>query len=149
MATLEKIETNVEIKTNADKYWRTFRDYRTVFPKVFSKYRSIEILEGDGKSVGSVLRHITFEGSLKSATERIEAVDDEKRTLTYAVIDADILQDYKNYKGHISVTPKGNGSEVKWIAEYEKASQEVPDPISIKDYLVDTFLKLDAYIQKA
>lgn len=60
MTTREQIEANIEVKTNADKFWKTFRDYSTIFLKVFPKYKSIEVLEGDGKSVGSVLRHITY-----------------------------------------------------------------------------------------
>ncbi|XP_061370170.1 MLP-like protein 423 [Gastrolobium bilobum] len=152
MGTRGKLEVDIELKSSADKFWQIIRDSTTIFPKAFPHdYKSIEILEGDGKAAGSV-RHITYaDGSaiVKSSVEKIEAADDAKKTVTYAVIDGDLLQYYKKFKGHITVTPVGEGSEIKWTAEYEKASQEVPDPTIIKEFAVKNFLEVDAYIQNA
>lgn len=50
-----KLDVEVEVKTNADKFWESIRDSSTVFPKALPhQYKSIQVLEGDGKSVGSV-----------------------------------------------------------------------------------------------
>ncbi|KAE9597043.1 hypothetical protein Lal_00008010 [Lupinus albus] len=152
MATRGKLEVDIDLKSNADKFWETIRESTTIFPKAFPHdYKSIEILEGDGKAAGSI-RHIIYaEGSLlvKSSKEKIEAADDEKKTVSYTIIDGDLLQYYKKFRGHISVTPNENGSEVKWCAEYEKAAHDVPDPTIIKDFVVKNFLEVDAYIQNA
>lgn len=60
MATSGKLEVEVEVKSNAEKFWGVIKDSATVFPKAFpNDYKSIEILEGDGKTVGSV-RHISY-----------------------------------------------------------------------------------------
>lgn len=60
MATRGKLEVDIDVKSNADKFWETIRESTTIFPKAFpNDYKSIEILEGDGKSAGSV-RHITY-----------------------------------------------------------------------------------------
>jgi hypothetical protein len=66
MATNGKLEVEVEVKSNAEKFWNTLKDCATIFPKAFpNDYKSIEILEGDGKSAGSI-RLLTFgEGVLK------------------------------------------------------------------------------------
>ncbi|KAK4263316.1 hypothetical protein QN277_028747 [Acacia crassicarpa] len=151
MAATGKLEVEVEVKSHVDKFWETIRDSTIIFPKALSHdYKSIEILEGDGKAPGSV-RHIIYaEGSpiVKVSKERIEAADDAKRTVTYSVIDGDLLKYFKSFKGHISVTPKGEGSLVKWASEYEKASEEA-DPHVIKDFAVKNFKEVDDYIQKA
>lgn len=81
--------------------------------------------------------------------EKIDAVDDSERTLTYSVIDGDLLKYFKNLKGHLSVTPKGDGSLVKWSSEYEKGSQEVPEPDMIKEFAVKTFQQVDEYTLNA
>ncbi|MED6110442.1 hypothetical protein PIB30_042964 [Stylosanthes scabra] len=83
--------------------------------------------------------------------ERIEGVDDAKRTLTYSVIDGDLLKYLKSYKGCVSVTPKvdNNGSIVKWSCDYEKASQDVPEPIFLKDFATKMFSKFDDYLLSA
>nr|AFK48227.1 unknown [Lotus japonicus] len=149
MGTRGKLEVDIDLKSNADKYWLTLRDSTTIFPKAFPHdYKSIEILEGDGKAAGSV-RHITYaEGSplVKSSTEKIDAGDDEKKTVSYAVIDGELLQYYKKFKGTISVIAVGEGSEVKWSAEYEKASTDIPDPSVVKDFAVKNFLEVDEYV---
>lgn len=60
MATRGKLEVDVDLKSNADKYWKTLRNSTEIFPKAFpNDYKSIEVLEGDGKSPGSI-RHISY-----------------------------------------------------------------------------------------
>lgn len=54
---------------------------------------------------------------------------------------------YKNFKTNLNVSIKSEErSLVKWSCELEKASVEVPDPNTIKDFAVKTFQDLDAYI---
>lgn len=60
MATNGKLEVEIEVKSNADKFWSIIKDSASIFPKAFpNDYKSIEILEGDGNTVGSV-RLVTF-----------------------------------------------------------------------------------------
>lgn len=55
-----KLEVEVEVKSPAENFWKTIRDSTEIFPKAFSHdYKSIEVLEGDGKATGSV-RLITY-----------------------------------------------------------------------------------------
>ncbi|KAL2253560.1 UNVERIFIED_CONTAM: MLP-like protein [Sesamum indicum] len=66
--------------------------------------------------------------------------------LSYSVIGGDILKYYKNFKAHLSVSPKDEGSWVKWSCEFEKASEEVPNPDLVRDFAIKNFQDLDAYI---
>ncbi|KAK6922133.1 Bet v I/Major latex protein [Dillenia turbinata] len=141
----------VEVKSNADKFWQGIRDSTTLFPKLFpDQYKSIEVLEGDGKSVGSI-RLITYAGGalVQESKEKIESVDETKKAVSYSVIEGDLLKYYKKFLGHIDVSPKGEGSSVKWACEFEKASEEVPDPNVIKDFVVKNFKELDEFLLKA
>lgn len=55
-----KLEVEIEMKTPAEKVWSNLKEFATVFPKVLPHiYQKIDVLEGDGKSVGSIL-YITF-----------------------------------------------------------------------------------------
>lgn len=56
-----KLEVDIiDLKSNADKFWQTIRDSTTIFPKAFPHdYKSIEILQGDGKAPGSI-RHFSY-----------------------------------------------------------------------------------------
>jgi len=45
----------MELKSSADKVWGAIGDSNELFPKIFpEQYKSIEIVEGDGKTVGSI-----------------------------------------------------------------------------------------------
>ncbi|XP_075493080.1 MLP-like protein 423 [Primulina tabacum] len=147
-----KVEVEAEVKANANKFWESIRESSTLFPKIFpQQYESIEVLEGDGKSVGSV-RLVKFApgiSEISSTKEKIESVDEGNKTVSYSVVDGDILKFYKNFKGNLSVNPKGDGSLVKWWCEFDKASEEIPDPDLLKHFALKNFQDLDDYLLKA
>ncbi|KAJ8773816.1 hypothetical protein K2173_008279 [Erythroxylum novogranatense] len=151
MACSGKLDVEVEIKSSADKFWRWIRDSTTIYPKAFPEtYKSIEVLEGDGKAVGSV-RLLTYsEGSpLHVLKQRIDFVDETNRVVDYSFIDGDLQKYYKTFKGHIVVGPKEDGCLVKWSCEYEKASEDSAAPHAIKDFVVKNFQAMDELIMKA
>ncbi|TXG56349.1 hypothetical protein EZV62_017662 [Acer yangbiense] len=152
MATTGKLEVDVEVKSPADKFWGSIRDSTSLFPRAFPHdYKSIQVLEGDGKASGSVRLFTYAEGSpiVKKSTEKIEHVDDVNMKVSYSVIDGDLLEYYKVFKGFIAVIPKGDGSLVKWSCEFEKTSHEIPDPDAIKEFVVKNFKEVDDYILQA
>ncbi|KAK6139240.1 hypothetical protein DH2020_027013 [Rehmannia glutinosa] len=148
-----KVEVEVEMKSKADKVWENIRESATVFPKALSNhFESIEVLEGDGKSVGSV-RLVKYQPQpgisaeiTKPAKEKLEKVDAVNKSIIYSVIEGDVLKCYKNFKGCLHVSPKGDGSLVKWWCEFDKASEDIPNPDFLRDFAVKSFHDLDAYI---
>ncbi|KAL2464865.1 MLP-like protein [Abeliophyllum distichum] len=152
MAAAQKLEVDVEVKSDAEKFWNGIRNSSTLFPKAFpDQYESIQVLEGDGKSVGSIrlIKYAPGWSTIATTKEKIEFVDEEKKSLSYTSIDGDLLKYYKNFKAHLVITPKGDGSLVKWSCEFEKASEEIPNPHLIRDFAVKNFKDLDAYLLKA
>lgn len=81
--------------------------------------------------------------------EKIDAADEASKSVSYTVIDGDLSNFYKHFKASFQVVPKGDGSLVKWLVEFEKANEEVPDPNLIQEIAVKTFNDLDAYLLKA
>ncbi|KAK8959387.1 MLP-like protein 423 [Platanthera guangdongensis] len=147
-----KVEVEVEVKSSADQFWAAILDSANLFPKISPNlYKSIEILEGDGKSAGSI-RLITFaEGiqCLKFEKMKIDVVDHEKKLVTYSVIGGEILSYYKSFVPTLAVASKGDGGAVvTWSVEYEKLNEDAPDAETIKEFAVQTFQGLDAYLLK-
>ncbi|XP_057528812.1 MLP-like protein 423 [Amaranthus tricolor] len=152
-STQGKLEVDVEVKSNPDKFWSSIRESDKVFPKAFPElYKSIDILEGDGKAVGSV-RLVNFAEGFPFVTkskEKVEAVDEENKTVSYSVLEGEVLNFYKSFKAHLTIKPKEEGSLVKWSCEFEKSTENAPDPETVfKDFAVKTFHDLDAYLLKA
>lgn len=96
-----------------------------------------------------IIMYCTGMSMISTSKEKIEVVDEEKKSVSYSVIDGDLLKYYKNFKAHLVVTPKGGGSLVKWSCEFDKASEEVPNPDLMKDFAVKNFQDLDAFLLKA
>lgn len=66
------------------------------------------------------------EGKKTSVKEKIEAIDDDNRILTYSLFDGEISESYKSFKGTLQVIDKeNNGGIVKWTFEYEKLSENI------------------------
>ena len=49
------VEVGVEVKSSPDKFWDAIRGSTDLFPNIFpEQYQSIEVVQGDGKSAGSI-----------------------------------------------------------------------------------------------
>ncbi|KAL5720335.1 hypothetical protein ACHQM5_008409 [Ranunculus cassubicifolius] len=147
-----KLEVEVPTKSSSDQLWSVLKKTTTIFPEIFpDRYKSIDVLEGDGKSVGSVILMKYVEGTpdVTFSKERIEEVDEANKSLVYSVLEGEITSLYKTFKASVQISTKGDGSSVKWVLDYEKASADVPEPTFVKDFAVATFEGLDAYALKA
>ncbi|MQL86226.1 hypothetical protein Taro_018757 [Colocasia esculenta] len=148
-----KLDVEVEVKSQADKFWRGIRNSADLFPDAFpDQYKSIETVEGDGKSVGSV-RLIKYAQGVPLVTfvkEKIESLDEPNLSVGYSVIEGELVNFYKSFKATLQVLPKngGEGAVVKWGVEYEKANDEVPEPNLIVDTAIKTFAGFDEYLLK-
>ncbi|PIA62157.1 hypothetical protein AQUCO_00200276v1 [Aquilegia coerulea] len=146
-----KLEFELEVKCSADKFWGGMKDTTVLFPKIFSnRFKSIEVVEGDGVNVGTVrlVKYTEDTPVITFAKEKVDLLDDTNKILGYSVIDGELMTHYKSLKGRIEVVPKGEGSLVKWSLEFEKASDEVPDPILMQEYASKAFIGLDTYLLK-
>ncbi|KAL7598997.1 hypothetical protein Lser_V15G24117 [Lactuca serriola] len=152
MATTGKLNVEVKVKSEAEKLWKSIKDDVIILPKVCSNiYQKIEVVEGDGWSLGSV-REIHYGEGMpfgKSRKEKIEEIDESKKKVVYSVIGGDIMEYYKTFKFSIEVIPEGEGILVKWHCEYEKTSDEVPDPITSRDTAAENIKDIDTYLLKA
>lgn len=81
--------------------------------------------------------------------EKIEEVDEANMKVVYSVMDGDVMQFYKTFKAIVEVIPEEEGSLVKCCYEYEKVSDEVPDPSMVGDLVTKNLQAIDAYLLNA
>ncbi|KAF8703375.1 hypothetical protein HU200_032175 [Digitaria exilis] len=146
-----KTDLVVEVKSPADKLWAALRDSTELFPKIFpQQYQSIETVEGDGKSAGTVrlLKYTEGVPMLTFAKEKLELADDENKVVSYSVVDGELVNFYKNFRITLKVSPGKEGAVVNWSMEFDKANEQVPDPDVIKETATKTFHDLDDYLLK-
>ncbi|KAF7808720.1 MLP-like protein 43 [Senna tora] len=88
-----------------------------------------------------------------SAKERIEAIDDENKTISYSLFDGEVDKCYKSLKVTLQVKDKenGGGGLVKWTIEYEKLEENIKGaaPETYLDFAAKVTKDIDAHLLKA
>ncbi|KAK9106076.1 hypothetical protein Scep_022920 [Stephania cephalantha] len=137
----------------AGKMYDLLKNHFTDLPVLFSEIcKSAEVLEGDGKSLGSVRRwtylmHDTSD-ELLEVIEKVVDVDDENRSLTLSAIGGDVLRTHKRFDVKVIVTPKGTGSSVKWHIIFEKVNEDDPHPDPYLELFNTTHERLELHYHK-
>ena len=89
-------------------------------------------------------------GSPMTAKVRVSSIDDENRSLTMDILEGDVLKIYKSFKAKIQFNDVDNGkSKVIWALEYEKATENAPEPDHYVNFVVKMSKGLDAELRKA
>jgi hypothetical protein len=113
MGSVKVVET---VNASADRVWELFRDFGGITR--FSQ--GIESCTVEGEGLGAV-RTIAM-GALK-LQERLEAFDDDGRTLSYAII-GDHPLPFDNYLSTIKVADQGDACTVEWSSTYDPKGTE-------------------------
>lgn len=79
------------------------------------------------------------------AKEIIEAIDEEKKSVTFKVVDGDLMELYKTFKLTVHVDTNGEDNLVTWTLEYEKLNRDVPDPHTLMDFCLKVTKDIEAH----
>ncbi|GMY18280.1 MLP-like protein 28 [Fagus crenata] len=151
MSLFGKVETDVEIKASAEKFHEVFscrpHHISNVCPE---KVQGVALHEGDwGKEGAVVCWDYVLDGKTSVAKAILEAIDMENKSVTYKVIEGDLMEHYKSIKLTIEVSPKDEGSLVHWIIQYEKLNEEIVDPHTLLQLAIDVTKDIDAHLTQA
>ncbi|KAI3854137.1 hypothetical protein MKX03_022150 [Papaver bracteatum] len=124
------------IKCSANNLYGMFTHDAPQLPKHLPEVMgNIEVI-GEGEirvGTGFVWKFVAAGGS--EGRSVVTAVDHEHRSITYTVLEGDVMKDFKSFNFHLDITPTSATSEgtslVKWSIEYEKANEAVADPVGL------------------
>nr|AFK45005.1 unknown [Lotus japonicus] len=121
-----KVETQIQIQAPAARFYNIFRKKLNHLPNMSADVHGAKVHKGDWENVGSV-KHwdITIEGKKTIVKEKIQAVDDDNKLITYSLFDGEISEGYKSFIMTLQVTDKEIGGLVKWTIEYEKLKENI------------------------
>lgn len=74
--------------------------------------------------------------------------DDENMKIALFVEEGNIHDHYQHFTAIVQVTPKGQGSSVKWTVEFKKHHDEIPDPHLFLELFDTLTQKVDAHVHK-
>ncbi|KAL7181340.1 hypothetical protein ACSBR1_040261 [Camellia fascicularis] len=128
----------VEIKSDGDLFHEIFR-YKPHHISTMSpgNIHGVDLHEGEWGTVGSVICwNYTHDGKKKIAKEIIEAIDEENKSVTFKVVEGDLMQLYKTFIVTVHVDTKGENNLVTWNFEYEKLNEAVEEPTTLMDFCI-------------
>ncbi|GMY24535.1 MLP-like protein 34 [Fagus crenata] len=133
MDEIARLEAQVEIKSPLEKFFGFYRNNMHHLVQMFPKnIKSFQLQE-------------EMRSGPMTAKVKIEDIDDGDMSMTFNVIQGDVLRFYKSFKAKLQVIKvhKGAGS-VEWTVEFEKANENSPDPEHYVDFAIKMSKGLDA-----
>ncbi|KAK2994762.1 hypothetical protein RJ640_001668 [Escallonia rubra] len=78
-----------------------------------------------------------IDGKARPVKEIIDGIDEKNKTVIFRVIEGNLLELYKSSVFILHVDTKGANNLVTWTIEYEKQSEDIEDPNTLMDLLVN------------
>ncbi|KAF3431977.1 hypothetical protein FNV43_RR26911 [Rhamnella rubrinervis] len=147
-----KLEKDVEVKASASKFHELLKHKPHHISEVSSdKIQGCELHEGEWGAVGSVLYWKYFhDGKPRVAKELVEAIDDENNSITFKILEGDLMEHYKSFRVTLKCNPKDSqGSVIHWTMEYEKLHDEIVDPHTLIEFVNDLSKDLEKHLIEA
>lgn len=87
------------------------------------------------------------DGVPQVAKEVVESINLIDLSITFKVTEGDLLDVYNSFRFIIKLSPHIlSGSVVHWTLEYEKPSDDTPDPTSLMKEVIQVSKDVDAYV---
>ncbi len=106
---MARLAIEQEYSSSQDDVWKVLREFGGL-----DWMPGVESCEVEGEGIGAI-RKITMGGNV--VTERLEAFDDEARSLSYSIQQGPIP--VRDYLATIAVSESQDGCLVKWTARFE------------------------------
>ncbi|KAK1380581.1 MLP-like protein 34-like [Heracleum sosnowskyi] len=147
MGLMGKLICQTSIKTDGDVFHDIFRTrphhLHTMTPE---NIQGCDLHEGEFGKVGSVVIWKYFiDGKHMVAKERVEAIDEEEKQVTFNVVEGDLLKDFKIFVISVHVDTSGIDSLVTWSFDYEKVDESVKDPTPYLDFVLRLTKDIDTH----
>ncbi|XP_028759033.1 MLP-like protein 43 [Neltuma alba] len=153
MALTGKLEIENEIQTPASKFFHLFTKQLHHVQNITDHIHVGELHEGeDWHNIGSVKQwSYTVDGKVVKCKERIEVYDEVNNIIKFDLFEGDLMEQYKSFKITLQISDKGagGGAVVKWIIDYEKLNEGIPDPSGYLDYVTNVTKDADAHLLTA
>ncbi|KAJ7942981.1 MLP-like protein 28 [Quillaja saponaria] len=147
MALQGKVETEVEIKVPADKFYNIWSKQAHHVPTASpNNVEAVHVHEGDWETEGSIkVWKYNIDGRPEEVKEKV-VLNDEDKSVTMIGLEGHAMQEYKTINVVLHANPKGEGSSlVKVRIEYEKIKEDIPTPNNYLNFFVNLTKDIEAH----
>ncbi|KAK6152836.1 hypothetical protein DH2020_012475 [Rehmannia glutinosa] len=144
MAQMAKIEDKTQIMCAPPKVYNFFKNDLTELTKIVPQlFQSVKVIDGNKGQAGGVIQYeLLILGKAMTAKVKTEAINDEEKSISFVILEGDIMELYKSFKAKVTV---GDGTAM-WCLEFEKANDSAPNPDQYATLAVEITKGLDLYL---
>ncbi|MCD9561247.1 hypothetical protein HAX54_020250 [Datura stramonium] len=141
-----KLIVSIEVKCGGHLIHDIFHTNTHHIPNICrGKINDFEIHEGGVVKIGSIVSwKYNDDGKDKIAKQVIEAVDPQKKSITWKVIGGDLLELYNSFTAITSCDHQWT----TWTFVYEKKTEETPEPLVLLGFAVDLTKDIEGHLLK-
>ncbi|KAK6151058.1 hypothetical protein DH2020_015990 [Rehmannia glutinosa] len=141
---IDTLVASCPITCSVDKFYNFFKFSMNELVKVFPlAFTGVELLEGEEGTVGCVKGwNYVLGGIPLTAKVKMEVIDDAGKSLTFGVVEGDVLLLYKSFKATLNVSE----GLAKWTFAFEKSSILTPPPELYIPLAITACTLVDAYL---
>ncbi|CAL1374294.1 unnamed protein product [Linum trigynum] len=110
-----------------------------------AKVRNCAVHEGHFGQKGTIIEwDYVHDGEKKLAKQIVEDMDDVNFSTSFKMIEGDLMKEYKEFMIVVKATPKSESTSlIHWTLEYEKLSEDIPEPFSLLQFFVHLSKDID------
>ncbi|CAI9785472.1 unnamed protein product [Fraxinus pennsylvanica] len=134
-----KLTAQIEMIAGGDVFHELLSNSPHQIPSISpNTIHGCDLHEGEWGTVGSVyFWKFTHDGKQKVAKDIVEAIDKEKRSLTFNVIEGDLIELYKVFKISFHVETHDDIDLVTWILDYEKLKDDIEELLTFLGLVIN------------
>nr|XP_018623925.1 MLP-like protein 28 [Nicotiana tomentosiformis] len=141
-----KLTASVEVECGGhlfhDLYQNNPHQLCTISP---SKVKHFEILKGGIIKIGSIVSWKYNNGGKDTTVkEVIEAIDPQKKSITWKVIEGDLLELYNSF----TIITSCEQQWTTWTLVYDKKTKDIPEPIALLGCALDMTKDIEDHLLK-
>ncbi|KAK1380614.1 Kirola [Heracleum sosnowskyi] len=141
-----KLVSQTNIKSSGDVFHDLLRHQPHQISDISSHIQSCDLHDGEWGTEGSIISwNYVHDGKAKVAKDLIEVIDEEKKLITWKVIEGDLLEVYNSFKITAHVETEGEDDIVTWTLEYEKPHEDVEDPHTLMDFFISVTKDIESH----
>ncbi|KAK6790725.1 hypothetical protein RDI58_009806 [Solanum bulbocastanum] len=140
-----KLIVSLEVKCGGHSVHDIFHTNTQHLPNISpSRVKHFEIHEGEKGKIGSVVGWKYYEdGKEMFAKTVIEAIDPQKKSITWKVIDGNLLELYNSFT---ITTSCEHWTTITLV--YEKKTEDTPEPLALLDYFIGMTKDVEGHLLK-
>ncbi|GMH27434.1 hypothetical protein Nepgr_029277 [Nepenthes gracilis] len=142
-----KLVAELELRSSGDLFYDMISNKPHHISKASPRHvQGCNLHAGKFGAPGSVvIWNYKIDGKACVGKDLVEVIDVKNKSITFKVIEGDLMNKYKFFKITINTAPMAEFNMVKWTLEYEKLYKGVDEPIKLFKLLINITKDIEVY----